>query len=80
MGLRAQLIGDSCLLLGPYSHEKEDRKVVAVNVAPFHEKIWGNDHRKVLIEMIRVQTHKKDKYHLILIARACRLCETSVNN
>lgn len=53
MGLRAQLIGDPCLLLGPNSYEKEDRKVVAVNVAPFHEKIWGNDHRKVLIEMIR---------------------------
>jgi len=67
-GIDSEVIGDPCLLLEPNSYKKEDRKVVGVNVGPFCEKIWGNDHRRVLIEMIRVcKLIKRDGYYPILI-------------
>lgn len=66
--IHSEVIGDPCLLLEPNSYEKKDRKVVAINVGPFREKIWGDDRRRVLIEMIRVcKLIKEEGYYPILI-------------
>jgi hypothetical protein len=67
-GIDSEVIGDPCLLLEPSSYEKEDGRLVAVNVGPFHEKIWGDDHRKVLIEMIRLcKLIKSEGYRPVII-------------